>query len=364
MNRREKLLTGLARADLLGLEIGALNNPVALKSEGKVIYVDHFDTNALREKYRKDPNVDVAAIVDVDAIWGVQTLAQCIGENRKVDYVVASHVIEHVPDLITWLEEISAILTATGEVRLAVPDRRFTFDYFRNETRFCELVASWMVRARRPQPLQIADHMLNVTQIDLTAAWRQRADPAHRRALFDFPGVPAVINDSLTNGTYHDVHCWIFTPASFAALMQDILRAGLTDLGCAFFHDTAPGTLEFIVAMKRMADPDDAARSWITMQEAARDLPPVPSPSDPPPSDPPAYVDELMGVVPALQETLGGLRQLLRSQNEVIEQQAERESLRAQLDLIRRSTSWRITAPVRAAVDAVRHRRGASAATR
>lgn len=362
MEMRDKLLSGLQRAQLLGLEIGALNRPITRKSEGPVIYVDHFDTNGLREKYRNDPNVNVEAIVDVEAVWGVQTLAQCIGETRKVDYVVASHVIEHVPDLITWLEEISAILTSTGELRLVVPDRRFTFDFFRNETRFCDIVATWMVRARRPQPQQIADHMLNVTQIDAAAAWRETPNPANRRAMFDFAGVRGVITDSLTNGTYHDVHCSIFTPASFAALMQDILHAGLTDFGCAFFHDTEPGQLEFIVAMKRMADPAEAIRSWRTMQQAAKDLPPGAGPNNRG-GLPSAVVDDLRVVVPRLQDALGSLMQVLNSQNETGERQADRESLRTQLDLIKRSTSWRFTAPIRAAVDAVRRQRSRRAST-
>ncbi len=50
------------------------------------------------------------------------------------DLLVASHVIEHVPDLITWLREIASVLKPTGQARLAIPDRRYTFDLLRVET--------------------------------------------------------------------------------------------------------------------------------------------------------------------------------------------------------------------------------------
>ncbi|MPW20588.1 methyltransferase domain-containing protein [Paraburkholderia sp. CNPSo 3157] len=79
-----------------------------------------------------NPSVDVDKIVETDAIWGKRTLAETL--KRPVDFIVASHVIEHVPDLITWLRELSHALRPGGQVRLAIPDKRFTFDLLRRET--------------------------------------------------------------------------------------------------------------------------------------------------------------------------------------------------------------------------------------
>jgi len=81
-----------------GVEIGALDRPLVSTSEGKAFYVDHAATRQLREKYRADANVSVEHIVDVDAIWGAQTLRDCVGRDKLFNYVVASHVVEHVPD--------------------------------------------------------------------------------------------------------------------------------------------------------------------------------------------------------------------------------------------------------------------------
>src|SRR5690242_513443 len=98
MDRRQKLLEGLAVATSLGAEIGALCRPFVTREDGRVLYVDHASTEDLKFKYRIDPDVPQEAIVEVDAVWGGQSLLEALG--TKVDYIVASHVVEHVPDLI------------------------------------------------------------------------------------------------------------------------------------------------------------------------------------------------------------------------------------------------------------------------
>src|SRR5258708_2223917 len=111
--QRKKLLHGLDVSKLVGVEIGALDKPYVRREDGEVLYVDYTDRDTLVQKYKDDPHVNVGNIVHVDAIWGHNTLAGAV-RDRKVDYVVASHVIEHVPDLITWLSELRSILKETG----------------------------------------------------------------------------------------------------------------------------------------------------------------------------------------------------------------------------------------------------------
>src|ERR1700743_1724309 len=111
---------------MVGAEIGELCRSVGTGENGTVYYVDHASTPELREKYKNDPLVDIDALVEVDAVWGKESLSEALG-GKGVDYVIASHVLDHVPDLVGWLAETSAILKANGQLRLAVPDKRFTF---------------------------------------------------------------------------------------------------------------------------------------------------------------------------------------------------------------------------------------------
>jgi SAM-dependent methyltransferase len=272
--RRHRLLRGLNIPGSVGVEIGPLCWPLVRRSDGgSIIYVDHADTPHLQQKYRNDPHVDVNEIVDVDAVWGQNSLHQAIS-GRYVDYVVASHVVEHVPDLVTWLRELGAVLKPTGEVRLAVPDRRFTFDYFRRESGLPEVLASYIERARVPRPYSILDYGLSAVDVDTLDAWQKRIDGTSARRHHTWEGALHLARDSYENGTYHDVHCWVFTPRSFARLIRELCQMNLLDFACEGFCDTAKNEIEFSVVLRRSRDRDYIAESWRRMEEAAHDATP------------------------------------------------------------------------------------------
>lgn len=275
--RKEKLLDGLDLATCVGAEIGPLNRPLVSKSVGHVIYIDHGDTQQLREKYADDKNVNVNDIC-VDAVWGNQTLQQSVdgyfkgkGQARQaLDYVVASHVIEHVPDLITWLAEIRSILKTDGQVRLAVPDRRFTFDYLRRTTSLPEVLAAFVDKARMPNTQCLLDFCLNAVVIDSVTAWQ---GPLNADALIRCHTLEhglAVARDALENGNYHDVHCWVFTPESFAALFCELSRHGLIDFACAESYDTEVNDMEFFVNLRVCENAFERTQSWQSMLDQVR----------------------------------------------------------------------------------------------
>jgi hypothetical protein len=270
MGRIEKLRSGLDLGSMSGIEIGPLLSPVVTKSEGDIIYVDHLDTESLKAKYADDPNVDVTKIVPVDAIWGSQTLLQVVA--RPVDYVIASHVAEHVPDLIGWLEEIREVLRPDGTLRLTVPDKRFTFDIDRRETVLADVLAAYVVRARAPLPHAIIDCALHCTTVDLAAVWDGRYQPEKRR--HDVAWAIKIARDAHENGTYRDVHCWAFTPAGFCRLLERLTFESLVHYRCDAFYDTQRYELDFTVIISPCEDPAEASRSWANAACSAQDLPP------------------------------------------------------------------------------------------
>ncbi|WP_408398670.1 methyltransferase domain-containing protein [Paraburkholderia aspalathi] len=267
--RRERLLRGLDIQKGVGVEIGPLCWPLVRRSDApNVIYVDHTDTPSLRQKYKDDPHLDVNEIVDVNAVWGRNTLHEAI-KSQYVDYVVASHVVEHVPDLVTWLRELAAVLRPTGEVRLAVPDRRFTFDYFRRESRLPEVLTSYITRARVPHPYSLLDHCLAAADVPTLEAWQRRINPNSVKRHHTWQGAIHLARDAFENGTYHDVHCWVFTPSSFAKLMADLCQMELLDFACEDFCDTLQNEIEFSVVLRRSRDRGYVADSWLQMEKSA-----------------------------------------------------------------------------------------------
>jgi SAM-dependent methyltransferase len=316
MNTRELIRKDLPFDRASVMEIGPLNKPFIRKDETNVIYVDHADTATLRQKYAVGHGFDPAEIVDVDAVWGRNSLADCL-DGRKVDYVIASHVVEHVPDLITWLKELSSILNESGEIRLVVPDKRFTFDYTRRPTEMPEVIEAYVRRARRPQLWNILDHVLNVRSVDGHAAWEGPLDLDRIPNLHTFEQAFSLAESTIHTEDYHDVHCWVFTPESFAELMATMVQNGLMDLECREFRDTQKGTIEFAVFLRRGSDVETSVASWKRMAASAR------------------------------QAQLSGSGDASQLRDEVVELKAALERARAELDLMKGSRSWRITSPLR-----------------
>jgi predicted SAM-dependent methyltransferase len=355
LERREKLTSGLDLQNSVGIEIGPLDRPVVTRQDGKIMYVDHTDTAELKEKYKNDSNVDISKIVNVDAVWGTQTLQAAIGQDRKVDYIIASHVIEHVPDLITWLEELRMVLKPGGELRLAVPDRRFTFDYLRRESTLADILNAHLARARIPLPIAILDHCLNAATVSHIDAWEQRLDSSRIESTYTVDDAMRIARDSIVNCKYHDVHCWVFTPQSFAALFAKAGEAGLIRFACRKFYDTAQHHIEFFVTLRVCDTRDEVVESWRSMQQAVT----------PPKADAvatPAMTLESDEAVVPIKCHLEHLEALAAEQGTLIQRLLERDSadfarLQRKLEAMYTSTSWRITAPLRAAVDFVRRQR-------
>jgi SAM-dependent methyltransferase len=159
MNERQsRALSMIDVARTRGLEIGPLDRPVVTKDMGQVAYVDHVTASALREKYDGDPGVNVDQIVDVDFVHSDRRLVACV-EGDNFDYVVASHTIEHVPDVVGWLREVAEVLTEGGVLSLVIPDKGFTFDYLRPPSTPSDMIDSHLLGSRRPTFRQVYESL-------------------------------------------------------------------------------------------------------------------------------------------------------------------------------------------------------------
>ena len=413
MDRRDMILAGLDVAGLMGIEIGALDKPLVRPGDGPVLYVDHVDTPTLRQKYAGDPGVNMDTLVEVDAIWGANTLREALQARAAthpntpvlVDYVIASHVVEHVPDLVGWLNEIQEVLKPTGQLRLAVPDRRFTFDCLREDSRLSDVMIAHLTRTRRPLPQAILDFELNAAPganfIKLWSGDHSDGLPTPRP---DWTNAIRLARDAMEGG-YHDAHCWAVTPYSLADIFVALAEHGLLRLACKRFEDTGYGDFEFHLTMVPCDEPDIVAESWRRVRREAKQIAPgsrfrpidvlsgvaalstgaIVVPEPPVAADPPELVEqrllahERLILVWALEQRLTVAETLAHERLMLIRALEQRlhvaESLaderlkiaghmearakagETELGLVRQSTSWRLTQPLRAAVQTLRGRR-------
>ena len=249
---RQSLTNGIDLANATGIEIGPLVNPMVRKHESNVHYVDRATTEELKQWYSKDPSLNVDEIMDISYVWGEQSLAQATGGEEQFDYCIASHVIEHIPDLITWLNEISSVLKLGGVACFAVPDRHYTFDYLRPETTLADLIDAHIRKLRKPSTRHIYDHFANFAEVDVMAAWSKDFDPSRLQRINTKPRIYDVCKDALENDKYVDSHCSVFTHDSFFELLQGISELGLLDFKVKKVFPTKRGMFEFFVQLEKI----------------------------------------------------------------------------------------------------------------
>ncbi|WP_375274959.1 methyltransferase domain-containing protein [Methylorubrum thiocyanatum] len=263
MDRRQRVLNFVVPHGRTGVELGPLSRPIVLKSDGNVLYADHLSTEGLRHQYRDHPTLGpdgIEGIVPVDVVLGEGGLPRALGSRGPVDYIVASHVVEHVPDAIGWLRECGEALNEGGVFCLMVPDKRFTFDHFRTPTSVGALVAAHLLRLRTPPPEAVYEHFARACEVDVPATWR--GQPVPDRLIVGGP--PAALDATATavaSGRHIDVHCTVFTPYSFGRVLTELLALGLLPFECAALEPTRPCESEFFVLLRKRSDLGAAARA-------------------------------------------------------------------------------------------------------
>ena len=247
ITREEILLHGIDKRSL-GLEIGPSHCPVAAKREGfNVRVLDHLDAEGLRAKYA-DHGVDVAAIEEVDYVWSGQPLEELVGETRFA-WIIASHVIEHVPDLVGFLNSCAQILAPEGLLSLAIPDKRYCFDCQRENTALGRVIDVALAKPTNHSPGTAAEYFLKVCRKGGQIAWGE----GHVGDLQLVHGLSDALQamTRVREGHYYDLHEWVFTPDSFRGLIGDLHDLRMIELEEQCFHATRGH--EFFVTLRKPA---------------------------------------------------------------------------------------------------------------
>ena len=242
-----------------GLEIGPLATPIASKANGRVYYVDHADREALRRKYAQDAHMGTRLdeIVEVDYVLAKgQSLAEGLASEGPFDYIIASHVIEHIPDVVTWLDELHDLLVPGGILSLVVPDKRFTFDVNRAPTDISAILDAHHRKLARPTFGQIFDFSSRTIHgVDPRKIWS--GDHDYRNAVRNDCPDPDLMafefaDKILDSDEFIDIHCHVFTPESFLGIIDKLGHLDLLEYELASFHPTARDDLEFFASLRTL----------------------------------------------------------------------------------------------------------------
>jgi SAM-dependent methyltransferase len=281
-----------------GIEIGPSSKPFPLPAGACVTYLDRWPPERSRELY---PELESVEFVTPDLLVDLDTEGLRPIGDESVDFVVASHLLEHVANPIAVLDEIHRVLRGGGLALVVLPDRTTTFDRPRSPTPLADVIADFRRGATRVDDEHLLDFLNGIERV---------------HAYLDLPPEPerAAFLDWHRDRSVH-VHCWAddeFWP---------VVGFGVEGLGHRWEHvdgfgtsDPASDGIEFGFVLRKDTVPMPAAlrtERWYAAIEAWRAARP----------------DDLLN-------RLAG---------------AERDAA-----AVRASTSWQVTAPLRRASDAAR----------
>jgi hypothetical protein len=223
------------------LEIGALNSPV-FGHNAHVKYADRFPTEELVQRYPHKRNVR-----SVDYVFDQPRFSQLV--PSRFQCVIANHVVEHVPDLINWFDQIGQLVEGKGWAFLAIPDKRYTFDVIRPLTTLADLVECAHRELALPSVGQIFAHLYMHRKVSTQDLWDGKALDLTRPRMDVAKAVRTALN---MVGSYHSVHCHVFTSESFATLIDELYQANLGDWVLHACQEPPNGANEFLVALRKV----------------------------------------------------------------------------------------------------------------
>lgn len=265
MTRFDRILSSVNTAGC-GLEIGPSFAPAAPKSKGfNVEILDCLSAEDLKIKYA---NMPIENIEPVDYVWSGEPIDKLINKPNHYDYIIASHVIEHLPDMLSWLQQCSNLLKPDGVLSLAIPDKRYIFDYLRWPSTTGDVLQAFSDKASTHSMGTLFDNAMLTCLLNNNCAWGSEYTGKVTLAN-NTPNINLVYNNvkqAIDCNKYTDAHKWVFTPTSFRLLLADIQQLGLSDLcefasfdtiGCEFFislrkSTSTPAAVDRLVLYKQM----------------------------------------------------------------------------------------------------------------
>lgn len=227
------------------LEIGPFCNPCLTGK--RIRYFDILDQSGLEARAtaigyvkKKAPFIDfVSPNGSLDAV------------GTEFDAVFSSHCIEHQPDLINHLQEVTRILKPHGCYFLLIPNKKYCFDHFIAESTIASVVGSHVEKRKFHRIASVIEHRALTTHNDAARHWRDdHADPIYTTSIFDRTRL-AIEEFNRSAGEYIDVHAWQFTPESFRKLIGGLNALAYIGLIPERVYETPFGRNEFSAILRK-----------------------------------------------------------------------------------------------------------------
>ena len=224
-----------------GLEISPLFAPLILKDEGDVMYCDYIDYESLKNRENNNQGrIDCGLEVQpIDFVWTPEkALKDCT--NVKFDYIVSSHVLEHVPNFIGYIHEMKSVLKDDGIIAFVIPCSKGGGEYYRGLSSVGQLLEAFILNYKKPTPSMIYDghrqaflfENINYEDVAYNSSkiqWSHSKNDSKNVSIY-----------SMDN--YVDAHCWAFTSESLVNRFKELKEIGCFDFDILEIKASQPAT--------------------------------------------------------------------------------------------------------------------------
>ena len=163
-----------------GIEFGAGGRPMITPLGTHVRYADRFTEEEMALYSSSRHGVGLGSFMPIDLIDTLEEMRSI--ENVSTDFIIASHVIEHVANPIQAIVNSFKRLTAGGRLVLMVPDKERTHDRNRVLTPLSHILADYL-RPSRDRDLEnyierysVVENMPLERTDEFIKAWEERRD--------------------------------------------------------------------------------------------------------------------------------------------------------------------------------------------
>ncbi len=183
-----------------GVEFGAAANPMPIPVGVKIQYADLFSAPMLEEELysteEKHEYVDADIITSFDKMDGIP--------SNSLDFIIASHVIEHVRNPILSLALAWQKLRKDGLLVLIVPKMERTLDSKRPLTSLSHLIEDYSAPNRYRDALHVAEFHTYAKELPLAEVYQKMLNS---------------INDD-----HHSMHYHVWNESNFKELLKYVSR--------------------------------------------------------------------------------------------------------------------------------------------
>jgi len=219
----------------IGLEIGASDLPTVREGLGECRYADFRTRDEMIAMWGLVPD----SVCPVDYVLSRdRSITEQISD--RFDYVIACHVLEHIPDPISYLNGLKSLLfSGAGKVIfISLPDKRATLDKTRPSTTVEQLLGYKYLKARYPSFQQIMEFHRH------WVGYSNGKKPLQLSEAFDYAVSKVQSSDA-------DAHCHVWQDDVFHDQVRELIAESfLPGLEIAHFERFYLGTNEFTLILR------------------------------------------------------------------------------------------------------------------